>query len=92
MMHLAEAIQSIDVSIYTWLGGFAGNWVLDRLASHEEGNPIFKGGLFSRGLLVFVVSYWLRSNQTSACDRYRCDWCARGSHRGPHDIIRRSTP
>jgi hypothetical protein len=40
MMHLPEAIQSIDVSIYTWLGGFAGNWVLDRLAGYEEGNPI----------------------------------------------------
>ena len=56
MMHLPEAIQSIDVSIYTWLGGFAGNWVLDRLASHEEGSPIFKGGLF---LAVYWFS-WFR--------------------------------
>jgi len=51
MMHLPEAIQSIDVNIYTWLGGFAGNWVLDRLASHEEGDQIFKGGLV-------VAIYW----------------------------------
>jgi membrane-associated phospholipid phosphatase len=56
MMHLPEAIQSIDVSIYTWLGGFAGNWVLDRLAGYEEGNPIFKGGLF---LAVYWFS-WFR--------------------------------
>ena len=56
MMHLPEAIQSIDASIYTWLGGFAGNWVLDRLASHEEGDPIFKGGLV---LAVYWFS-WFR--------------------------------
>ena len=58
MMHLPQAIQSIDVSIYTWLGGFAGNWVLDRLASHEEWDPIFKGGLVlaSTGFRGFVFA------------------------------------
>ena len=58
MMHLPEAIQSIDVNIYTWLGGFAGNWVLDRLASHEEGNPISRADSFLRstGFRGFVFA------------------------------------
>ena len=66
MMHLPEAIQSIDVSIYTWLSGFAGNWVLDRLASHEEGNPILKGGLF---LAVYWFSWFRMGSDRTRCRR-----------------------
>jgi undecaprenyl-diphosphatase len=46
-----QLIHSADLKIYAWLGGYAGNWVLDRLASQEEADNLFKGG-------IFVAMYW----------------------------------
>jgi len=48
-----EAIRNLDLAIYHYLTGFAGNWILDRMASHEEGNNLLKGGLF-----LAVYAYW----------------------------------
>ena len=47
----SQAIHSIDLSIYRFLSGFAGNWILDRLVSQEESNSLLKGG-------VFFATYW----------------------------------
>jgi undecaprenyl-diphosphatase len=47
MNSLLQLIHSTDLRIYSWLSGYAGNWVLDRLASHEEANNILKGGVMS---------------------------------------------
>src|SRR4051812_28345445 len=44
-------ISQMDLAIYHFLGRFAGNWFLDRFASHEEGNNLLKGG-------VFFAIYW----------------------------------
>jgi undecaprenyl-diphosphatase len=44
-------IRSIDVSVYTYLNSFAGDWLLDRIVSGEESNQLLKGGLF-------LATYW----------------------------------
>jgi undecaprenyl-diphosphatase len=44
-------IQQIDVAVYTFLNGFAGNWLLDRMIAEEEANQLLKGGLF-------LALYW----------------------------------
>jgi membrane-associated phospholipid phosphatase len=46
-----QAIRNMDLSIYHFLSGFAGNWILDRLVSQEESNNLLKGG-------IFFVAYW----------------------------------
>jgi undecaprenyl-diphosphatase len=46
-----QAIHNIDLGIYHFLSGFAGNWILDRLASQEESNSLLKGG-------IFFAAYW----------------------------------
>lgn len=46
-----QAIHSIDLRIYRFLSGFAGNWILDRLASQEESNNLLKGG-------ILFAAYW----------------------------------
>jgi undecaprenyl-diphosphatase len=51
MNSLLQLIHSTDLRIYTWLSGYAGNWVLDRLVSQEEANNLFKGG-------IFFAMYW----------------------------------
>ena len=57
MQLFLSAIQSADHTIYNWLGRFAGNWVLDRLASQEEANNIFKGGMF----FAIYWYFWFRA-------------------------------
>jgi len=51
MSALLQSIQSIDVSIYHFLNGFAGHPLLDHFAGFEEGNSLLKGG-------VFLAMYW----------------------------------
>ena len=51
MNELLQAIRSIDLRIYNFFGLFAGNRILDRLATHEEGNNLLKGG-------IFFATYW----------------------------------
>jgi membrane-associated phospholipid phosphatase len=51
MNGLLQVIRSIDLGIYHFLGLFAGNRFLDRFASHEEANNLFKGG-------IFFAMYW----------------------------------
>lgn len=46
-----HAICSVDLNIYHFLSGFAGNWILDRLAGQEETNNLLKGG-------IFFAMYW----------------------------------
>jgi membrane-associated phospholipid phosphatase len=46
MAILLQWIQSLDISAYRFLNGFAGNWIADHLANFEEGNNLIKGGLF----------------------------------------------
>jgi membrane-associated phospholipid phosphatase len=46
MHELVQAIRGIDLQIYHFLSHFAGNWLFDRLASHEEANNLLKGGIF----------------------------------------------
>jgi len=46
-----QAIHNIDLSIYHFLSGLAGNWILDRVASQEESNDLLKGG-------IFFAAYW----------------------------------
>jgi undecaprenyl-diphosphatase len=46
-----QAIHNMDLSIYHFLSGLAGNWILDRLASQEESNDLLKGG-------IFFAAYW----------------------------------
>jgi len=46
-----QTIHQFDITVYRYLTGFAGNWFLDRLASHEEGNNLLKG-------VVFFTFYW----------------------------------
>jgi membrane-associated phospholipid phosphatase len=46
MNFLLHVIGSLDVGIYTFLNGYAGNWFLDRIAAFEESNDFFKGGIF----------------------------------------------
>src|SRR5690349_7703538 len=44
-------IQRLDLNIYHYLGGFAGNWICDGIIDFAEGNNLCKGG-------VFLVLYW----------------------------------
>jgi len=46
-----QAMHNVDLSVYRFLSGFAGNWIFDRLASQEESNSILKGG-------IFFATYW----------------------------------
>jgi membrane-associated phospholipid phosphatase len=55
-MSVFQAIRSVDVSVFHFLNGYAGNWLLDRFASFEENNNLFKGGLF----LAMYVYLWFR--------------------------------
>jgi membrane-associated phospholipid phosphatase len=49
-------IRSVDLIVYHFLNGYAGQWLLDRLASFEEHNNLFKGGLF----LAAYAFLWFR--------------------------------
>jgi membrane-associated phospholipid phosphatase len=53
---ILQAIHSLDLSVYLFLNGFAGNWLVDHLASFEESDKLFKGGLF----LAVYVYVWFR--------------------------------
>jgi hypothetical protein len=44
-------IQTVDVVIYYFLNGFAGNRLLDQIASFEQTNLLLRGGLF-------LAMYW----------------------------------
>lgn len=46
MSVLLDSITSVDISVYRFLAGYAGNWLLDHFASFEESNNLFKGGLY----------------------------------------------
>jgi membrane-associated phospholipid phosphatase len=46
MNFLFHLIHGLDVSVYQFLNVFAGNRLIDRLANYEEGDNLFKGGLF----------------------------------------------
>jgi membrane-associated phospholipid phosphatase len=54
---LLEGIRSVDLSVYRFVNGYAGQWLLDRLAAFEEQNNLFKGGLFIGGYAFL----WFRS-------------------------------
>jgi len=54
---LAQSIQNIDVVIYHFLSGFAGNPLLDHFASFEENDNLLKGGLF----LAIYWYLWFRA-------------------------------
>jgi membrane-associated phospholipid phosphatase len=41
-----HGISSVDIAVYQFLNGYAGQWLLDRFAAFEEDNNLFKGGLF----------------------------------------------
>jgi membrane-associated phospholipid phosphatase len=51
MSDLLQAVRAVDLSIYHFLSGFAGNWILNRLASNEEANALLKGG-------ILFTMYW----------------------------------
>jgi membrane-associated phospholipid phosphatase len=56
-MHaLMQVISGLDISVYNFLNGFAGNRLLCRLVEIEEGNNLSKGGLF----FVLYVYLWFR--------------------------------
>lgn len=65
MHELVQAIQSVDLRIYNFLTHFAGNWLLDRLANHEESNNLLKGGIF------FAMYWYLWFRVSSDRDRRR---------------------
>ena len=46
-----HAIQNLDLAIYHFLSGLAGNWIFDRVTSQEESNNLLKGG-------IFFAAYW----------------------------------
>jgi undecaprenyl-diphosphatase len=67
-MHvLLHTIHSADITIYHFLTGFAGNWALDRLASHEESENILKGGFF------FAIYWYLWFRDGPGRERRRRD-------------------
>jgi len=51
MNFLLHMMQSMDQSIYQFLNGLAGNWLVDRLVVEQESNRLLKGA-------VFVAIYW----------------------------------
>ncbi len=57
MYFVFHLIHSLDVSVYQFLNGFVGNWFLDRLVSHEEGDNLLKGGL----LLAMYAYIWFQA-------------------------------
>jgi membrane-associated phospholipid phosphatase len=65
MNQFVQTISSIDVRIYYFLGHFAGNRTLGRLASHEEGNNLLKGGI------VFAMYWYLWFRVSPDRDRRR---------------------
>jgi len=48
---LFTAIRNVDVFVYRFLNGFAGNQWLDHIANFEENSNLLKGGLF-------LAAYW----------------------------------
>lgn len=42
-----------DLDIFNLVNGFAGNWMLDRIAGYEEANNLLKGGLFMAAFWYF---------------------------------------
>jgi len=57
MNFLFHLIHGLDVSVYQFLNSFAGNRLIDRLASYEEGDNLFKGGLF----LAMYAYVWFQA-------------------------------
>jgi undecaprenyl-diphosphatase len=51
MSILLQLIRNVDISVYHFLNGFAGNPILNYLANFEERDKLFKGGLF-------LALYW----------------------------------
>src|SRR5207244_1362102 len=51
MSGFLQTISSVDVFIYHFLNGFAGNRLLDWFASFQDGSNLLKGG-------VFLAMYW----------------------------------
>ncbi len=50
-MSVLQMIQTVDVVVYYFLNGFAGNRLLDQIASFEQTNLLLRGGLF-------LAMYW----------------------------------
>jgi undecaprenyl-diphosphatase len=50
---LLQIIRATDLNVYDFFNGLAGNWFLDRLASHAEANQLLRGGFF-------LAFYWYR--------------------------------
>ena len=68
MTAVSQAICTLPIgAIYYFLTGFAGNWALDRLASFEESDYIFKGGFF------FAIYWYLWFRDGSDRERRRWD-------------------
>jgi undecaprenyl-diphosphatase len=51
MSDLFQLIRNVDLRIYNFFSHFAGNRILDHLATQEEGNDLLKGG-------IFFAMYW----------------------------------
>jgi len=58
MSVLLQVIQNIDLIIYRFFNGFAGNRLLDYLASFEENDHLIKGGL----ILAIYWYLWFRAS------------------------------
>lgn len=56
MNFLLQVVHRLDLSVYRFLNGFAGNWLADHLANFEENNNLLKGGLF----FATYVYLWFR--------------------------------
>jgi membrane-associated phospholipid phosphatase len=65
MNEVFQAIRSVDLRIYNFFGHFAGNRLFDHLARFEEGNNLFKGGLY------FAMYWYLWSRIGSDRDKRR---------------------
>src|SRR3954468_15132590 len=48
---LIQFVRHVDHTLYVHLNSHAGNWLLDRIVSEEEGNHLLRGGLF-------LAAYW----------------------------------
>lgn len=51
MNTLLQLIHPEDLAIYRFLSSFAGNWIIDGLASKMEANFLFQGG-------IYLAAYW----------------------------------
>jgi undecaprenyl-diphosphatase len=60
-------IHQVDVRLYLFLNGFAGDWALDRLVAEEETNQLLKGGLF----LALYWRAWFRPDPAQGQRRRR---------------------